>query len=87
MVSPFGDMRTISHSGTFEVLGAIEVEGPVFDVRQRGWLLMFLPVNEEICQHLGFDRMARLVGDVVDAELDCPFGDSPSRVPIEDDIG
>jgi hypothetical protein len=28
----------------------------------------------------------RGLGDVVDTELDYPFGDSPSHVPIEDDI-
>jgi hypothetical protein len=74
-------------SDAFEVLGAIEVEGPVFAIRRGGWLLMFLPVDEEICQRLGFDRTTRLVCDVVDAEFDCPLGDSPSRVPIEDDTG
>ena len=47
-----------------------------------GLLLMLLPVDKEVRERLGFDRMARLVRDVVDAELDCPLGDPPGHVPI-----
>jgi hypothetical protein len=83
----FRGYKDDAYSGPFEVLGAIEVKGPLLDVRRGSWLLRFLPVDEEIRQRLGLDCMAGLVRDVVDSEFDCPLSDSSIRVPIKDDLG
>jgi hypothetical protein len=48
--------------------------------------MRFLPIDEEVRQGLRLDRLSRLVGDVVDTDLNCPLGNSLGRITIEDDI-
>ena len=56
------------------------------EVWQLLWLLGLLPVSEEICEGPRLDRLAWLVLDIVDADLDGPLGDSPGRLAVVYDV-
>jgi hypothetical protein len=59
----------------------------MLEVRGGPRLLGLFPVGEEVGECLRLDGMARLVRDVVDAELDCPLGDPAGCVAVTDNVG